>query len=476
MRPAPPAYCTPHRAKESQRGAARMVILIVVLLGFVTVLVSLLSTSAIKNAQQGTTAAALAQAKDTLIGRAVLDGNRPGSLPCPDTDNDGDVNGVAGNCTDSYIGRFPRKTLELPDIGDGNGERLWYVLSPSFRDNPAAQPLNSVSPNVWTDSLTLGAETNIVAIVFEPGTPLNGQNGRPSSNIADYLEGENADSNTVYAAGPTSETFNDRALAITRADLMAAVEKRMAAEARQLLTDFYTNSHVVAGSRYFPYAATLGTNSPTIGLRLGLLPVSCRFQRSGTAPGFTYISNCGSTVDLVNRSNFKFTAATGTCVSTGFPDRCQCSVGVGTCTGERIITGNAAEVRSTISLDAMQIASNGALTPIPGGWFMDNQWARMIFYAVATDCTAASPGCSSSGAMLSTSQLSDIAVVAISTGRPLASTEVKTTAQTGYPSAAVDDYLDSVENTNNDDVFSITGKAQTPLYNDTVITIPRGSL
>lgn len=462
------------RALGNQSGAALLVFLALIVVAASYFLVSALNRVNMQVERGKTTAMALAQAKEALIGRAVSDSNRPGSLPCPDTDNDGVVDGVAGNCTSSYIGRFPWRTLELPDIGDGNGERLWYVLSPSFRDNPAAEPLNSVSPNLWTDPLTLGTETNIVAIIFAPGASLGGQNGRPSNNIADYMEGANTGGNTIYANDPASETFNDRALAITRADLMAAVEKRMAAEARKLLTNFYANSSTAAASRYFPYAATLGTNSPVSGLRRGLLPVSCRFRKSGTAPNFAYTCNSGGAVDLINRSNFKFTAATGTCVSSGFPDRCQCSVGVGACTGERIDTGAAAKVRSSISLDAMQIANNGALTPTPADWFLDNQWERMIFFAVAAGCTAATPGCS--GAMLSAGHLSDIAAVAISTGIPLASTEAKDTSQSGYPSAAVDDYLDSVENTHDDDVFSMIGKARTPAYNDTVVAIPRGSL
>ena len=474
MHSPPPTFTMPHHTKKTQRGAALMVMLVIVVMAMAAALVSSLSSSAQKSARQQKTAAALAQAKEALIGRAISDDNRPGSLPCPDINDDGVVDGVAGNCT-SYIGRFPWKTLELPDIGDGDGERLWYVLSPSFKDNPSSEPLNSVPPNLWADPLTLGAETNVVAIIFAPGVPLSGQNGRPSNNIADHMEGENAGSDAIYATGLASESFNDHALSITRANLMGAVEKRVVAEARKLLTGFYANSSSVAASRYFPYAATLGTNSPTIGLRRGLLPVSCRFLRSGATPNFAYTCNSSRTVDLINRSNFKFTAATGTCVSTGFPDRCQCSVGVGTCIGERINTGIAAEVRSLISLDAMQIAGNGKLTPTPADWFMDNQWERMIFFAVADGCTAAAPGCSS-GTMLSTSHQADLAAVVISTGIPLASTETKTTPQSGYPSAAVDDYLDSEENINNDEVFSMLGKARTPVYNDIVIAIPRGSL
>ena len=41
------------------------------------------------------------------------------------------------------IGRLPWKTFGLPDLRDGSGERLWYALSPNFRDNPSVSPLNS---------------------------------------------------------------------------------------------------------------------------------------------------------------------------------------------------------------------------------------------------------------------------------------------------------------------------------------------
>ena len=108
------------------------------------------------------TATALAQAKEALIGRAASDDNRPGSLPCPDTNNDGVADSVGGNCP-SYIGRFPWKTLKLPELLDGNGDRLWYVLSPGLRDNPAAQPINPQK----TLELTLDGTPNIAAVLLD---------------------------------------------------------------------------------------------------------------------------------------------------------------------------------------------------------------------------------------------------------------------------------------------------------------------
>ena len=118
----------PQPAQARQRGAALMLMLVIVVMGIAAALVGSLSTTALKNARQETTAVALAQAKDALIGRAVSDNNMPGSLPCPDTNDDGSAELLSGNDCPSYIGRLPWKTLDLPDLRDGSGERLWYAL------------------------------------------------------------------------------------------------------------------------------------------------------------------------------------------------------------------------------------------------------------------------------------------------------------------------------------------------------------
>ena len=54
---------------------------------------------------------ALEQARDALVSYAVGHTFRPGSMPCPDTDDDGVMESfVAGECP-SYIGRLPWRTL-----------------------------------------------------------------------------------------------------------------------------------------------------------------------------------------------------------------------------------------------------------------------------------------------------------------------------------------------------------------------------
>lgn len=56
----------------------------------------------------------------------------PGRLPCPDLDNDGDQETGFGDCDD--IGRLPwaEPALNLYDLRDADGQRLWYAVSTTF--------------------------------------------------------------------------------------------------------------------------------------------------------------------------------------------------------------------------------------------------------------------------------------------------------------------------------------------------------
>ena len=198
--------------------------------------------------------------RDALIARAASDRNRPGSLPCPDVDNDGLSLGPGpewtGSACTSYIGRVPWQTLDLPDLRDADGERFWYALSPAFRDSSAGGPLSSDTPGSLTVAGTPSA-TDVVAIIIAPGAPLPGQTRDPanttiSSELPQYLEGDNSNADSTYQAGPESSTFNDRLLVITRDMLMPPVEQRVARQTRRCLENFAAS----AGGRY-PFAARM---------------------------------------------------------------------------------------------------------------------------------------------------------------------------------------------------------------------------
>jgi hypothetical protein len=216
------------------------------------------------------TEAALALAKETLIGYAASDNNRPGSLPCPDTNNDGSAELFSGaDCpgivagSNVYLGRLPWRTLDLPDPRDGSGERLWYAVSRTFARNSNA----SHSPPSLTSD-TLGQLTvtgtapaaNAVAILFSPGAVLSPQSriAANQNTAAHYLENENANgNNSIFVTAAASASFNDRLFVLTNADLMPAVEQRVAREMRSILQQYR------AATGVYPWADISDGNSNT---------------------------------------------------------------------------------------------------------------------------------------------------------------------------------------------------------------------
>ena len=251
-------------------------LLVVMLFGIATALLvyGMVDTSSLVLRRDQDTAAALAQAKQALIGRAASDANRPGSLPCPDTDDDGSADLYAGTecppysggpIPTIYIGRLPWRTLGLPDLRDAYGERLWYAVLREFARNPTCAPscpINSDTKGnitVYQDSAASAITTQAVAVIFASGAALETQNRDPAATAlcpttgttiarslcaANYLDATGgADNAQAGGAGPfitaqSSATFNDRLLVITTAELMPPVEQRVARELRTILQNY----------------------------------------------------------------------------------------------------------------------------------------------------------------------------------------------------------------------------------------------
>ena len=269
--------CALHSTRQSERGQALLTILLVIGVGIAALVYTLATPANLSIANDKKTAAALAQAKAALIGRAASDQTIPGSLPCPDIvtnipgtniPNDGIADLFAGNQCPSYIGRLPWRTLGLPDLRDGSGERLWYALSPNFRDDSSASPLNSDTSGQLTITGTAPA-TNVIAIVFSPGAVVGTQvrNAANQNNATNYLEGGNEDGDTNYITGASSPTFNDKLLPITSDALFSVVAMRVAREVRTFLTTYFnTNGYYPFATRYTDptYNCTLGVTSGRI--------------------------------------------------------------------------------------------------------------------------------------------------------------------------------------------------------------------
>lgn len=206
-----------------QHGAALLVFAIILFLASASWLLAHASKVGRYGSRDQLAFLALNQAKQALIGRATMDFNRPGSLPCPDTNDDGVAESFVSNECPSYIGRLPWKTLGLPRLADSQGEALWYALSKGLRDNDLAQPINPLK----SLELQLDGIPNVAAIVIAPGGPLKNQNGRPSNSPTDYLDESNSDGDFNYRSGPESETFNDKILPITRENLFNIVNRKV---------------------------------------------------------------------------------------------------------------------------------------------------------------------------------------------------------------------------------------------------------
>jgi len=190
------SYAQSHQS-TTQRGVALIVLLALVSAVLVGLLLTVASGSNIGTERGKRTATALAKAKEGLIAYAVAvqpdtDAKRPGELPCPDLNNDGQAELLCFN-NNQRVGRLPWKTLGLSDLRDADGERLWYALSTNFQrrntnqcDTPGdATCLNSETPGTITvrnasgavihDGTTLAnnpivAPTGALAVVFAPGS------------------------------------------------------------------------------------------------------------------------------------------------------------------------------------------------------------------------------------------------------------------------------------------------------------------
>jgi hypothetical protein len=243
-----------------QNGMTLIMLVFIVGMAATAYMVHALNGNTVKIERDKKTAAALAEAKVALIGWAVGNANAPGAnmpgaLLCPDTNNTGNP----GTCTSTVgiIGRLPWKKLGVNDLRDGDGECLWYALSPVYRNtitvaNRISNPLNSTISGTITvkdgDGTSLPTPINpVIAVIIAPGVPLTGQDrssasstvcggNTTASNYLDAAQGINnstgnvSGSNYTFIAGAASDTFNDKLIYITADELYRSVRKRMVKE------------------------------------------------------------------------------------------------------------------------------------------------------------------------------------------------------------------------------------------------------
>lgn len=258
-----------------QRGQAMILVAVLLLFGVVALIFTMAdsTTVSIANRQADDTARNLAQVKEALIGwsaartpTASLPNVRPGELPCPDIDNTGTD---SGSCVAGAIGRVPWRSLGIPEPKDSAGETLWYAIAGPFRNfNMSAAPITSDTLGdltVYHGSSATTLTGQAIAVIFAPGASHGAQDRSctvgvnctatgqcttspasltPKCNPANYLEAIGGVNNAAPSGNPSppsfiqaqsSDTFNDRLLVITNADLMPLVERRVAREMISIL-------------------------------------------------------------------------------------------------------------------------------------------------------------------------------------------------------------------------------------------------
>ncbi len=240
-------------ATSKQSGVALVLFLVALILAGSYAFYRSSNVGAGRIAQDARLTTALARAKEALIAYAVIDDKRPGRMPCPDIIGDGvspiltrdDCNGWVSGGPNVYSGWLPWKTLDLAEHADEYGTGFRYAVS-RFFGGDRATPLNSDTATSLRFGVPAGTASNdIVAVVIA---------------TKGALDTRNADGDEYYFPGTSqSSDDNDVIIAITRQELMGAVEKRIANELRTCLEQHAANTADNPGQTY-PWPAPLSNN------------------------------------------------------------------------------------------------------------------------------------------------------------------------------------------------------------------------
>lgn len=301
---------------HSQRGVALLIFALILTLGLLGAFLSWMNSTTQTTLRDQITSAALAQAKEALIGYAAsvsvaAPGPRPGDLPCPDNHPPGDpLEGTPSTpCNGSALGRLPWKKLGLPDLRDSSGERLWYAVSINFKNFTRTTCLSPGQPGCL-NSDTLGTitirdsngtmvnngtnSTAAIAVIIAPGNALTRQDGvnqvrdtANANNPVNYLDIGYGEDNAAFMNNSTDGFINgivrdaanniivnDQVLVITAGNLMPILEQRVAGEVLTCLTEYAAKPQ---NQGHYPWAAPLNplvvpSYTDTSGSRFGRIP------------------------------------------------------------------------------------------------------------------------------------------------------------------------------------------------------------
>ena len=302
-----------HPPRSRAAGAALLMALVLLAVILVSAAALRASNDSLEHDRARLTETALAQAREALIAWAadhpVNASVGPGYLPCPDLDNDGWAEPTCGSLSgdtgqEQRLGRFPWKTLGLPDVRDGYGERLWYAVSTKYKgllNCGASRSCVDMTPPAALGTITVRDASGMVlhdgtlgdaaraeaggaaAIVIAPG---------PAIERAGVMQ-RRADGNEICAAMPPQRAapcdpanYLDLAMGLAGGDEdNAAFVDRSDAAGRARNRDGFVNGPVMIAGRLVVNdriaVVTYGDLTPRIMRRVALEVAAClRFYAS----------------------------------------------------------------------------------------------------------------------------------------------------------------------------------------------------
>ena len=372
----------------------------------------------------------------------------PGQLPCPESLSyvGGASEGDEDPACSTFVGRLPWRTLGIDQPRDGSGEPLWYALSPAFRAAPLNFSTNGslaftsggTTTNVVALIIAPGAPLSTASLGGTPPAGCSAVN-QPSAtrnqaplDAARFLECGNESSSFQHLG--LSDWTNDRVIAVTQAEWVAAlapvIGDRLQREVAPALNEWRTANGW--GASWLPYASLF--NDPATndrcgnyGVREGIAPtvgasdITCTGWTGGNVSallsllvGSSCVSNptemvctfsgltfavggalfsarvtataprvAGSFRKPITLADIQVAPAAGTTVS-------NFSLSVSPATGD-------ATIQFDVSRDLLFLALVDFTIRIPQlpnadlmadarvAWFLNNNWDRHTYYAVAPD-------------------------------------------------------------------------------------------
>jgi type II secretory pathway pseudopilin PulG len=430
------------RSAARQRGVALVVLLTLVGIVFAALLITTLSGSraAIERDQQ--TARALQKGRDALLAYAVsvkadTAAKRPGDFPCPDLNNDGSA---STTCSAAFerIGRLPWRTLELDDLRDGSGERLWYVLSGNFDRSTVNQCplaggagcLNSETIGTLTVRDPAGnilyngtsLATGVVAVLIAPGPSITRQGGL----VQDRSCTGDANPATCQQTKVCSSTSTPLCNPVNYLDVVGPPVLTIAGatantEDNASFTDGSTADGLIAG----PISDSGGNT--VVNDRLLVITQADLMQRLVPRIAREAMS-CLTTYAAVSAGRFPFAAPVAADYSTTLGDQDGTRFG-------RLPTALSNSAGYT-GMSAAWPVSCAITQP----WWAN--WRNLVFYGVAGDFAPSAPpspvGCGAACLTVNPPSAADKRAVVVVAGPPLA---VQTTRGVGAPASQ---YLEDV--------------------------------